>query len=609
MHTSQSVEEMVFHSLCSKIDSSFSREMSALLRERNPIFLTRNLDLSLYSSPHDVSQDYLVAKFLSKWKGLKRLFSNDTKQSAIDGWTAAEQRCAETNSRLGALRRQSHDWDGRIYLIMDIRAKIREILGEFRLDTVLELCEWTTGATATLKRRNALLAKKMSEKLSVTPKAVRYIRRVLMEDLHWSKEYLPDAEGPYSPLDFNIIEWNRFITVPKTAKTDRCIAAEPSANSFLQKGVGNYIRNRLRRHGIRLDKQEVNQWAASVAHCEGFATLDLEMASDTLSVETVRSLLPEDWYNYLSDLRCSQTMFIDFQEAKPLNKFSSMGNGFTFELETLIFYAIARCVSDRKLGLNKSLALSYGDDIIVDQRVASDTIDALEFFGFMINRSKSFTNGEFFESCGKHYFRGVEVTPLYQKEEVRDNLHERIRLYNRLYRWGYRQGGLYASAVGPSIRLLQKWFSITKEGVKSGRIPAVPECISGDDGYLVHTNWLSRYNSNSGYSCRVYVFRQSIRRTRGPSFLLAYKFRQPAFANVDPKGRCSEVVSGKGAWVFKTRWIQPWALPEDDLEPYDSQLEQQSKIEVEEIRSYIDGCRYNVRRRISYHIFKELLHA
>lgn len=64
----------------------------------------------------------------------------------------------------------------------------------------------------------------------------------------------------------------------------------------------------------------------------------------------------------------------------------------------------------------------------------------LELFGFRINRTKSFTSGRFFESCGKHYWGSSDVTPAYQKKPPRSNRAERISAHNRLIRWALRQG-------------------------------------------------------------------------------------------------------------------------------------------------------------------------
>ena len=66
-------------------------------------------------------------------------------------------------------------------------------------------------------------------------------------------------------------------TVPKSYKTNRVIAIEPSWSMFFQKGVGRMIRKRLERFGqLHPDAQERAKNFARVGSDTGLlATLDL----------------------------------------------------------------------------------------------------------------------------------------------------------------------------------------------------------------------------------------------------------------------------------------------------------------------------------------------
>jgi hypothetical protein len=97
-----------------------------------------------------------------------------------------------------------------------------------------------------------------------------------------------------------------------------------------------------------------------------------------------------------------------------LEKFSSMGNGFTFELETAVFTAICMSVMPDPLpGFNLWV---YGDDIIVPSDLSGDVIAALRFCGFTPNQRKTFTEGMFRESCGGDFFDGQPVRAHFMKE-------------------------------------------------------------------------------------------------------------------------------------------------------------------------------------------------
>ena len=91
-----------------------------------------------------------------------------------------------------------------------------------------------------------------------------------------------------------------------------------------------------------------------------------------------------------------------------------MGNGFTFPLETLIFWALTASACE---GDVDSVSV-YGDDIICPRERADDVIDTLTMCGFKINLEKSFVEGPFRESCGCDYYKGIDIRPFYKKEPV-----------------------------------------------------------------------------------------------------------------------------------------------------------------------------------------------
>lgn len=121
--------------------------------------------------------------------------------------------------------------------------------------------------------------------------------------------------------------------------------------------------------------------------------------------------MPVGWMRVLNALRSPVGTMPDGVNLC-YDKVSSMGNGFTFELETLIFWALATAVSE------KGKILVYGDDIICHVEDASKVVLMLDVCGFSTNSRKSFTAGPFRESCGGHYHLGRDVTPPYFKESL-----------------------------------------------------------------------------------------------------------------------------------------------------------------------------------------------
>jgi len=139
---------------------------------------------------------------------------------------------------------------------------------------------------------------------------------------------------------------------------------------------------------------------------DGFVTIDLESASDSLSIGVTRRLLPPDWYSLLDRIR-SHAYELD-GVVKTFSKFCSMGNGFCFPLETLVFASACVATGCGTPGVD---FLVYGDDIVVRKRHAAKVIQFLNHLGFKTNRKKTFLSGPFRESCGKDWFGGKDVRP------------------------------------------------------------------------------------------------------------------------------------------------------------------------------------------------------
>jgi hypothetical protein len=95
-------------------------------------------------------------------------------------------------------------------------------------------------------------------------------------------------------------------------------------------------------------------------------------------------------------------------------KISSMGNGYTFALESAIFTSIVFGVTKALSGkYDKDSCAVFGDDIIVKKPYVNLVVRTLNLFGFRINDEKSFMHGYFRESCGADWFKGTPVRPVF----------------------------------------------------------------------------------------------------------------------------------------------------------------------------------------------------
>jgi hypothetical protein len=440
------------------------------------------IDPNRYETAESFKRDYAATKLLSKCVGLKT--GIDLEAVAIKSAEEAELICQRTNQRIRDIR-SGKEFPGRQSVVWyHAAAKIRKILGplphrfggpspfrwgeayDARYQPEGNFCEipffkdvgWSKGRTTARWGDELSSAHKYSGRPDVTVNARRFAVQLLRDSPLWGASAI-DADGPCSVLSkgLNVITGNVMITVPKSAKTDRVICYEPHMNIRLQLAVGGHIRSRLKKFGIDLDDQSVNQRRALEASASGvLATLDLRSASDTLSRELVYELLPFDWACLLDDLRSKYTTWPGGQ-VRLNEKFSSMGNGYTFELESLIFYALVSAVSGD--------VTVYGDDIILPAENFSDAVEALEYAGFATNPAKSFSTGPFRESCGTDAFGGFLVTPVYLRR-LPKTVEDVVKLHNAIRRWALQDG----NPGDPSLRkLLQKWRGIHP-------------CISGPSG-------------------------------------------------------------------------------------------------------------------------------
>jgi len=420
--------------------------------------VTLSCDPNLYESVETFRPAYAATKYLSKCTGLKT--GIDLKEVAIKSAEEAELKNRLTNRYIVDIRegRASDLYGPEIFRAIQIIAGILGPCPETFNDP-----GWSTGRSSSSYGDLVTGYHKYQSSPDVTVRGRSRALRLLNGSPWWGASVLQtDAPASVLPRALPIIGGNTLITVPKSAKTDRVICYEPHMNIRLQLAVGDYLKHRLKRAGIDLRDQSVNRRRAEIASRDGsMATIDLSMASDTLSRELVWELLPIDWVCLLDDLRSHYTLWPDGQWRK-CEKFSSMGNGFTFELESLVFYALSSAVTG-----NVSV---YGDDIIIPTDSFKSVTRLLRACGFSLNDSKSYFLGNFRESCGGDYFCGVSCTPVYLRslpKTVEDvtKLHNQVRRFAMTYprsKWNEllrKWRTIYPGHLGPLGEFDDKYHS------------------------------------------------------------------------------------------------------------------------------------------------------
>lgn len=405
-------------------------------------------DPQAFTSARDYALEAQVVALLKKYPF--EISGVDPKAAAEATFLTCEVACAATNELFKQYDR------GRLWLTPDVdavlhaaRRKIHRALGKFNPSVWLDLCAFGPGKT--LGSDGEADVDKLGSDLCCTRSLMLFLPAVLREYPGWNNALTFDGQ---IGIEVKVVEGGRHSTVPKTALTDRNIELQPTLNAFLQSGIGKYLRRRLRRAGIDLSDQTRNQRLAREGSRTGrLATVDLSNASDTIALSLVRWLVPADWLHAM-DLTRTETC--EFRgEVVRLHRYSSMGNGFTFELETLIFWALARSVID-EVGCDNTVGV-YGDDIIVPVEAYPLLRRAFSVCGFTVNDRKSFATGPFRESCGADWFDGILVRPYYVTQRV-GCVADLVVLANKIYRAGIACSPTYALTKG----FRRAWFKILR---------------------------------------------------------------------------------------------------------------------------------------------------
>lgn len=355
-----------------------------------------------------VREDFVLSSLFKKTRFSVPGVDAKTRREAAEAlFLKYEAQCYRTNQRfLSLIEGDYSDVHPDAIAHFDVlRRKIRWALGPIPNQLDLRF-----GKGSTFETRG--LCATIADKIENEPSMTRSLEPVtsLWEETAWARSIRYRQRGP------RIVRGNRFTTVPKTAIVDRGICVEPSLNVSFQLALGRHIRSRLK-HKLRVDLdfgQGYHQDLAQLASRDGsMATLDLSGASDTVAYHFLRYILPGDWFELLCFMRSSHTLF---QERwVRLEKFSSMGNGYTFELESLVFKCICDTVAEA-CGTSPLANYVYGDDMIVPAHIAGATMSFLRYCGFSINEEKSFVDGPFRESCGGDFFKGKPTRAYYLKD-------------------------------------------------------------------------------------------------------------------------------------------------------------------------------------------------
>lgn len=369
------------------------------------------------------------------------------------------------------------------------------------------------------------------------------------------------------------VQGSRLSFVPKTTAISRSICVEPTLNMFYQLGLADILERRLRSFfKIDLSKQpELNRDLARQGSISGdLATIDLESASDSISLEMCRASLPKEAFDIMKVLRSPSCSYRD--KTYTFNMISTMGNGFTFPLQTIIFASAVSAVykawcfehshGDATFGPNAPCGV-FGDDIIVHSDMYDRVVRFLAQLGFSVNNSKSFSRGPFRESCGCDFFSGRNIRGVYCQRL--NTPQDSYALINAINWFSARTGLKLERTVGQLKRWCNSNIVVPPAEDPSSGIQ-VPLC-------LLKTRTLGKQTQGIAYIC--YVSEPKVIRI-GDSYINTPRGVKSRIYN--PSGLLLAFLSGmalssglplrnnKVKWRTKRRFCSSWNnLPPDSV--------------------------------------------
>lgn len=459
------LEDIGVSARCDEISGLCKRIIGALRARDFPLALRRAKD-ALQVESGSAEALFFRAQIRALLSKLEDLDGFDPLATALTRWRTAEWRCKWVNRRIEAWLRRPADDRPFLAAINRMQEFILSVIGhEPPIGRILRECKFGPGTSVQNGGDATHFFSKLKGCWGVSHTALPYATAAasqlqsVHEMLGTAREGMlcidPDSFGSKF-RDACVIEdlHDIVLAVNKTAETHRMIGQPKLWDGFLQLGVGQVLADMLNKVGIDLRDQRRNQRLARegsdletfVPGLGTYSTIDLAMASDTLSKAVVKLLLPPAWYRLVNSLRSPTYRLRDCEDEGVLvyEKFSAMGNGYTFPLETLIFAAVCHASADE--GLSSEHFSVYGDDIAIRSGYALRAVELLNFLGFKTNGDKTFIFGNFKESCGEDYVSGVNIRPAYVKGRVMGPL-ELIGFHNRLLTSGFMALTQLASCI------------------------------------------------------------------------------------------------------------------------------------------------------------------
>lgn len=424
---------------------------NAMVIVNNPMTVADMVSLHGTGNMNNLALDYYYYSNLLK----KHPGNADITSATLDDFYAAESRAGEFNAKFEALT--LHPQLGRVLRIW--RDQVSIILKK-KIDRPATI---TSGATTTCQKGNTPMER--FKHPEITYELYTYIQKNELMDR------LPNLKVS---LGIGIGE-----VVPKTRKIGRFMIKPCAINALEQRREGNALRARLLEEGVDLstapDLHKRLAWFSSIRN--HLTTDDQKWASPLIYTNLVRFLVADKmWLDPLIASRDRVVLMPNGSE-HVLEQFAGTGNGYCFELETIIFFGLLRTAAFiHGMSIRHKDIKVFGDDLIYPKELTATVRKIGSAVGFITNVEKSYSDGPFRESCGGDYLDGVNIRPVYLKQDF-DSAHGCTVMANLIYELYLRHNVVLPRCYGVWKRLIRRAYVIHDKRIPRG--PRHMDCLHG----------------------------------------------------------------------------------------------------------------------------------
>ena len=366
-------------------------------------------DLGSCTDPYAFKCTYQMASLFKRYRFEKDLLSSSQLEEAAEKQFLDNQERLE-HQDLSSLPSYMQ------WILFRARGNCHQILGNYDLEEHFALSRFGKKASVGIPHRKACEAERWECPISGSVDHISWFKDVVLSEdvgaLNYVCSQAERKDAPFSEVDTLALSF-----VPKTFKSLRSIMPNTTIGAFYSDGLGKVIAKRLKAAGYDIAVlQRIHGEYARLGSITGkLVTADQSLASDNITLALVKAIVPSSWFEALNLGRIDQVKLPSGRVVKTPT-FCTMGIGFTFPLQTLIFLCLLKAVNDA-YSCGRSVVSVYGDDLVYGVELHPFVTRVFGHLSLKINEDKTFASGSFRESCGADYFAGVDVRPFQPRNE------------------------------------------------------------------------------------------------------------------------------------------------------------------------------------------------